>query len=111
MTSPYPFEYRWVGGSQYLDPDDVVKLGKEALRLCNVNVLINNAGVSSRADFLETSAGVDQMMMQVNFLAGAALAKMIVPGMVERGSGCVLWISSVQGFCTYSKWLQWKMTE
>ena len=35
------------------DPEDVVKLGKEALRLCNVNVLINNAGVSSRADFLE----------------------------------------------------------
>jgi len=81
------------------DPVEVMKLGNKALKLCTVNVLINNAAVMIREDFLETSPEVDQTMMQVNFLSGVALAKMLVPGMVERGTGTVLWISSVQGFC------------
>lgn len=81
------------------DPKEVTSLGQQALKLCNVNVLINNAAVMIRDDFLETKPEVDQMVMQVNFLAGIALSKMVVPGMVERGGGTVLWISSVQGFC------------
>lgn len=82
------------------DPLDVVKLGHKALSLCNINVLINNAGVMIRDDFLETKPEVDQMIMQVNFLSGVTLAKMIVPCMMERGGdGTILWISSVQGFC------------
>jgi 3-oxoacyl-[acyl-carrier protein] reductase len=81
------------------DPDEVSNLGAQALKVCSVNVLINNAAVMLRDDFLETNYEVDQMMMQVNFLSGVSLAKTLVPGMVERGEGVVLWISSVQGFC------------
>ena len=35
--------------------------------------------------------------MQVNFLSGAALAKAVVPGMVQKGLGAIIWIGSVQG--------------
>lgn len=84
------------------EPTEVTKLGLKALSLCNINVLINNAAVMIRDDFGETSPEVDQMVMQVNFLSGVALAKMVVPEMIKnRGKGCILWISSVQGFC---KW-------
>lgn len=62
-----------------------------------VDVLINNGGVSSRSRFIDTSADVDRMVMQVNFLSGAALAKAVVPGMMARNSGRIIWISSVQG--------------
>jgi dehydrogenase/reductase SDR family protein 7B len=60
-------------------------------------VLINNGGVSSRSSFLDTKPEVDAMVMQINFLSGASLAKAVVPGMVDRKSGAILWISSVQG--------------
>jgi short-subunit dehydrogenase len=79
------------------DPVQVTKLGFQA-HILNVNVLINNAAVMIRDDFLETSSEVDQMMLQVNFLSGVALCKILVPSMVKRGEGLVLWISSVQGF-------------
>lgn len=81
------------------NPDSVALLGKEASKLCNdvVDVLINNGGVSSRSRFLDTKPEVDATVMQINFLSGASLAKAVVPGMVGRNSGAILWISSVQG--------------
>ena len=63
-----------------------------------VDVLINNGGVSSRSSFLETRIDVDERVMRVNFLSGAALAKGLVPAMIGSGNGGrVIWISSVQG--------------
>jgi len=84
------------------DPASVDALAKQALEKCNgkVDVLINNGGVSSRSRFVDTSWEVDQKCMQINFLSGAALAKAVVPGMVEnnnKSGGRILWISSVQG--------------
>jgi dehydrogenase/reductase SDR family protein 7B len=78
------------------DKDSVAKLGREAAPL-DVDVLVNNGGISSRSSFLQTRLEVDELLMQVNFLSGASLAKALVPAMVERGSGAILWISSVQG--------------
>lgn len=80
-------------------PDSVTQLGQEAVKLCNVDVLINNGGVSSRSRFVETKPEVDATVMQINFLSGSSLAKAVVPGMIERNSGTIIWISSVQGLC------------
>ena len=80
-------------------PASVQDLANKALQVTSgrVDILINNGGVSSRSSFLETKLEVDQTLMQINFFAGAALAKAVVPGMVERGFGKIIWISSVQG--------------
>jgi dehydrogenase/reductase SDR family member 7B len=43
-----------------------------------IDVLINNGGVSSRSRFVDTTIAIDQQILQINFLAGAALAKMLV---------------------------------
>ena len=67
-----------------------------------IDILINNGGISSRSSFLETKLDVDEKLMQVNFFSGAALAKGVVPGMVEKGGGKIIWISSVQGKCEYN---------
>mmetsp|Transcript_7503 Transcript_7503/g.10917 ORF Transcript_7503/g.10917 Transcript_7503/m.10917 type:complete len:349 (+) Transcript_7503:65-1111(+) len=80
--------------------ESVRSLGEESLKFCSpgfVDVLINNGGISSRSSFLETTPEVDELLMQVNFFSGARLAKMLVPGMVEKGDGSVIWVSSVQG--------------
>ncbi len=62
-----------------------------------VDILINCGGISSRSKFIETSIDVDELLMKVNFLSGAALAKKFVPGMITQGEGKLIWISSVQG--------------
>lgn len=79
--------------------DDVQELAKQSLEATSgrIDILINNGGVSSRSRFLDSGLEVDQRVMQINFFAGAALAKAVTPGMVERGFGKVIWISSVQG--------------
>ena len=82
------------------DLDDVQQFGKKALEICSpgtVDVLINNGGISSRSSFLDTKIDVDELLMKVNFLSGAALAKIVTPGMKNKGEGTIIWTSSVQG--------------
>lgn len=83
------------------DKKSVQTLVQQALEVCNdrIDVLINNGGVSSRSRFVDTDIEVDEKVMQINFFAGVALAKGVVPGMVQRGYGKIIWISSVQGLC------------
>ncbi len=79
--------------------ESVQALGESAVEICSnaVDVLINCGGVSSRSDFLDTKLEVDERVMQINFFAGASLAKAVVPGMVQNKNGKIIWISSVQG--------------
>lgn len=78
--------------------ESVQKLGQRALDLCGtVDILINNGGVSSRSNFVDTKLEVDERVMQINYLAGASLAKALVPNMITNKSGKIIWISSVQG--------------
>lgn len=94
------------------DPASIDALAKQALEKCDsdkkIQVLINNGGVSSRSRFVDTTNEVDRRVMQINFLAGAALAKAVVPGMMSSSDGAeekkkpgsagrIIWISSVQG--------------
>eukprot|EP00804_Cyclotella_cryptica_P022095 CCRYP_011576-RA/>CCRYP_011576-RA protein AED:0.16 eAED:0.16 QI:87/1/1/1/1/1/3/675/387 len=85
------------------DKSSVENLATSSLQLAKsspsatIDILINNGGISSRSSFLETRLEVDERLMQVNFLSGAGLAKAVVPGMVERSGGRIVWISSVQG--------------
>lgn len=80
------------------DRNSVQSLGEQALALCDtIDVLVNNGGVSSRSDFVDTKLDVDEKVMQINFFAGASLAKAVVPNMLTNGSGKIIWISSVQG--------------
>lgn len=86
--------------------NQVQETAQAAVKLGPVDVLINNGGVSSRSSFLDTDLAVDTKVMQINFLAGAAFCKALIPGMTtttttrssSSGSGGrVIWISSVQG--------------
>jgi dehydrogenase/reductase SDR family protein 7B len=81
------------------DKASVQQLGEQALKVCDnrIDVLINNGGVSSRGNFVDTTIDVDEKVMQINFLSGAALAKAVVPTMINNQSGKIIWISSIQG--------------
>ena len=67
-----------------------------------VDLLVNNAGFTTRHAFLEGDVADEENMLRVNVLAVMRLTRAAVPGMVERGHGAVLNVSSVAGFVPQS---------
>jgi uncharacterized protein len=62
-----------------------------------VDVLVANAGLPAAGSLLEyDQAGIDHAL-EVNLRAPIALARALAPGMVERGRGHLVFISSLQG--------------
>jgi uncharacterized protein len=63
-----------------------------------VDMLINNAGFSLNRSFLRTAVEDEQRLLNVNVVAVMRLAHAALPGMVERGRGAVVNVSSMSGF-------------
>ncbi|XP_028669820.1 dehydrogenase/reductase SDR family member 7B isoform X2 [Erpetoichthys calabaricus] len=78
---------------------EMVASGAEEILKCygHVDILLNNAGISYRGAILETSVQVDQEVMNVNYFGPVALTKALLPAMVQRKSGHIVVVSSVQG--------------
>lgn len=62
-----------------------------------VDILINNAGMTQRALVRETRMEVYRLLLEVNFLAAVDLTKKVLPGMLKRGAGQIVAVSSVMG--------------
>jgi short-subunit dehydrogenase len=62
-----------------------------------VDCLINNAGISQRSLALDTRLEVYREIMEIDYIAPVALTQLLLPHMVERGSGHIAIVSSVAG--------------
>jgi len=62
-----------------------------------IDILINNAGVSMRASFLEVDLKVLHRLMDVNFWGTVYCTKYAIPYLIER-KGSLVGVSSVAGF-------------
>ncbi|KAK3580732.1 hypothetical protein CHS0354_005740 [Potamilus streckersoni] len=84
-----------------LDLEDVNKItakAEDAFQLFGqVDVLVNNAGVSYRGQVEDTLLDVDMKVMLVNYFGHVALTKALLPHMIGSGGGYIVGISSVQG--------------
>jgi short-subunit dehydrogenase len=67
-------------------------------RCGQVDVLVNNGGVSQRALALDATAETERALMEVDYFGTVALTKAVVPSMVARRSGHIVVISSVMGY-------------
>ncbi|XP_035988117.1 dehydrogenase/reductase SDR family member 7B isoform X1 [Fundulus heteroclitus] len=78
--------------------DTVEKAAEEILK-CHghVDVLVNNAGISYRGNILDTHVSVQRGVMETNYFGPIALTQALLPSMVQRRSGHIVVISSVQG--------------
>lgn len=62
-----------------------------------VDILVNNAGINPLGTALDASDEDIEQAMQVNLLAPMSLARGVAPGMVERGWGRIVNVSSIWG--------------
>lgn len=62
------------------------------------DILINNAGVSQRGYAVETAFSIDRDILEIDYLTTVELTKAVLGGMIERGSGIVVAVSSVAGY-------------
>ncbi|KAF6202687.1 hypothetical protein GE061_003088 [Apolygus lucorum] len=71
---------------------------EEAYRIHGrIDIVVNNAGVLSRAEVIESNISVYQDVMQVNYFGVVALTMAVLPRMISNKKGHIVAISSVQG--------------
>lgn len=67
-----------------------------------VSVLVNNAGFGIQESFTTSSVEAEQELLDVLVVAVMRLTHAALPGMIERGRGTVINVSSVAGWITGS---------
>lgn len=82
------------------DPDVVATVARAAETLGPVAVLVNNVGDFRPAsrDFLHSTPEQWQRLHELNLLHVLRLTHALLPGMVERGRGAVVNVSTVEAF-------------
>lgn len=65
-----------------------------AKAVTNVDILINNAGIFEPKDFFEISDADWTRMFETNVMSGVRLSRALMPGMLKRNWGRIVFISS-----------------
>lgn len=76
------------------DAAAAARLGKEHP---DFDILVNNLGIYALRDFFDTPDSEWTRFYEVNVLSGVRLARSYAPGMVERGWGRIVFVSSESG--------------
>jgi short-subunit dehydrogenase len=79
-------------------PDTIPGITQKAVEFFgNIDVLINNGGISQRSLIAETTLDVYRRIMEVNYFGSIALTKSLLPHLINNGGGQIATLSSVTG--------------
>ena len=79
-------------------PEEVEATARKVLKeFGRVDVLMNNGGISTRAEAIETSLELDRRVMEIDYFSGVILSKVLLPAMIENGYGHIGVTSSISG--------------
>jgi short-subunit dehydrogenase len=79
-------------------PDTFGAALREVLETCGqLDMLVNNAGVSQRSLVKDTVLAVDRALMEVDYFGPVALTETVLPYFLERGVGRFVAVSSIAG--------------
>jgi short-subunit dehydrogenase len=80
------------------DPAEAARVAADAVSSAGrVDVLISNAGTGWAGSISELSAEKATELVNLNLLAPIQLARLLAPGMAERGQGRLVFVSSIAG--------------
>jgi len=80
------------------EADSLATKTNEAIALFGqIDILINNGGISQRSLVKDTKLEVDRNLMEVNYFGNIALAKNLLPHMLKKGSGHFVVVTSLTG--------------
>lgn len=68
-----------------------------AERMGEVDVLVNNVGMFGVGDFFDVDDAAWSTYLDVNLMSGVRLSRAALPGMLARGAGRILFVSSESG--------------
>lgn len=90
------------GGAEVLaadlaDPDDLERVALELERR-RPELLVNNAGFGTQGLFHETPLDRQMEMHRLHVLATVRLSRAVLPAMVERNGGGIIYVASVASF-------------
>ena len=85
----------WTQTAEMANADEVKSLGEAALaEFGHIDILVNNAGLTIPQPLLEIGVDEFHTTINVNLLAPLLLTQAFAPGMIERGHGKIINISS-----------------
>ena len=80
------------------NPEGIEELAANAWSAVGgIDIVMLNAGISQRTNVEDTSMEMVRRIMEVNYFAPVAIAKAILPRMVERGGGKIAVTTSIAG--------------
>lgn len=79
-------------------PDDIERVERYISGLDRLDLLINNAGFGGSGNFINAPLDDHLRMIQVHVVASVRLTYAALPGMISRGSGSIINVSSVAAF-------------
>jgi short-subunit dehydrogenase len=85
-------------------PTDLTEPGVEARLVADVgdvDVLVNNAGIDTVGSFDEIEPAAIEQIYRVNLVTPVQLTRAVLPGMLERGRGHLVNVSSLAGVAAY----------
>lgn len=74
--------------------DDILNAAE---KICPLDLLVNNAGVSEIELFTHISEDKRRSIMEINLIGAMECARAFLPEMIRRKSGCIINISSMWG--------------
>jgi short-subunit dehydrogenase len=88
-----------IPGVRYVGLDLARQASVEAFirKLGDVDVLVANAGESSTGPAEEVPLRRMREIVETNFVSDVRIAQAVLPGMRERGSGAIIFVSSMKG--------------
>ncbi len=87
-----------VGGAAHaLDITDRAQVERAAAETASLDVLVNNAGWDLFRPFLKTDPAFRDKVVAINLTGALNMLHAVLPGMVERGAGRVVTVSSDAG--------------
>jgi len=85
-----PFDLKDTSNASGLTANIINKFGR-------IDMLVNNGGMSQRAEMEKTSIEIDRELMEVNYFSAVNLTRAVLPYMKRQKGGHIIVISSVAG--------------